>query len=258
MPSSHPILANLRACVRPLLVDSGVPAAPVGIWGSCLLANYQGLPFVVTAAHLVRSNHSGEVRILASDRAMKRLPLSQGIGVFADRPEEEVDALVYPATLADLSRRDVKNSRLVRLEDSGATQWERSAPVAQFVVVGYPRVLSLVDYDAGKVIANQVLLLGTYVSPVDGVAHMHTLRVDNPLELSEFAGFSGGAVFLIHQRLAADPICQFCGMAVQGTVTSGLVHFLDLHCLLHLVNEAKAHTRRFGTRLPERIKKFKG
>ncbi len=67
------------------------------------------------------------------------------------------------------------------LEAFGATQWEKSAHVAQFVVVGYPRVLSLVDYDAGTVTANQVLLAGAYESPVHGVDHMHTVRVDNPL-----------------------------------------------------------------------------
>lgn len=246
-------IARIRASVRPLLIDSGIQETPIGIWGTCFLATYQAQLFAVTAAHLVKGNHSGEIRLLASDRSMKRLPLSQGIGVLADAADDEVDLIVYPASLIGLHIREAQLAQIINLDLPGLMSWNPFAHAAQFLVIGYPRDYSNIDYESEKVSAGQVLLTGSYTGPSVGRGAMHRLEIENRVELTEFAGFSGSPVFSVTHQVAAKPIYRFCGVAVTGTATSGAMHFVDAATLARLMTVATGHVGKFGLQLATSI-----
>jgi hypothetical protein len=248
------ILAKIRAAVRPLVIDTGIPETPLGLWGTCFLAMHNGQLFAVTAAHLVKGNHSGEVRILGSDDSNRRIPLSAGIGVLSDPTDDDVDVIVYPATLVGLSRREVRHAHIINLDVPELRRWNARAYESQFTIIGYPRELSEVDYDAGRVSAGQVLLTGSYLGPAQGRGTVHRLRVNNPLELDAFAGFSGSPVFSVEHQLAADAIIRFCGVAVTGTRSSEYMHFVEAAALMRLMHAASNHVRTFGMELPKRGK----
>lgn len=246
-------LSKIRASVRPLLLDSGVPESPIGVWGTCFLATYQAQLFAVTSAHLVKWNHSGEIRLLVTDRSMQRLPLSQGIGVLADTADDEVDLIVYPASLIGLHRREAQRARIINLDVPELINWRPVADVSQFLVIGYPREYSDIDYEQGKVSAGQVLLTGSYKGPSVGRPTMHRLQIENQVALSEFAGFSGSPVFAVQHRVAAKPVFRFCGVALAGTAASETMHFIEAAALARLMTVATGHIGKFGLQLAKRI-----
>ncbi|MFV0678594.1 hypothetical protein [Variovorax sp. tm] len=245
----------IRAAIRPLLIDSAIPEIPLGVWGTCFLATYRGQLFVVTAAHLTKWNHSGEVRILVSDRSMHRLPVSAGIGVLADTPSEQVDLIVYPATLVGLSKNEQRRARILNFDSPGLFDWRSGAYSARFLVAGYPRAGTNVDYDAGIVRAAQVLLDGRYVGPIHGNNFTHSVKMKNSLDLDEFSGFSGSPVFSIEQRIGSEPVTRFCGVAVAGSILASTMHFIDAVTLLTLLKTAVGHIQKFDLQLATKIKK---
>lgn len=248
MTSSHPALEELRACVRPILIDSGVAEAPFGIWGTGVLVSYRSRVYFVTAAHLVRNVPPSDVCVLLSEGAKRRLPLSRGIGC---KPEDEVDLVVFPAESIGLEPTDVGNVRVVSLDEADCGAWLMSAHVAKFGVVGYPRILASANYDVGSARVRQAWLPSRYRSTVSGDPFLHTVDVDNPLGLGEFGGFSGGAVFSIQVAIAAPAIRRLCGIALAGTPTSGTIQFVDVQSVLHLVKTAHRDIGRFGLPLPD-------
>lgn len=244
---------RLRRSVRPLVLDSGIAAAPIGIWGTCFLAAYRSTPFAVTAAHLVKENHSGQVRVLASYGSSQRLPLSQGVGAIAEEWQDEVDLIVYPASLIGMRTREVRRANLVNLDVPGISEWHDTAPVAQFLIIGYPREHTEVDYELGMASAGQVLLTAEYQGAVSGSRTLQQVAVANPLNLQQFAGFSGAPVFSIQYRLAAQPEIRFSGVAVSGSASSGLIHFVDAIHLVEWMTNAIDHVRKFGLQLTKAV-----
>jgi hypothetical protein len=219
------------------------------------MATYRTQLFAVTAAHLVKANHSGAIRLLASDGSMQRIPLSQGIGVLADVPDDEVDLIVYPASIVGIRRREVRRAQIINLDSPSVMNWLDSAQVSQFVVIGYPREHSEVDYEVGRASAGQVLVTGHYKGPVVGSNTMHGLEIANPLELVQFAGFSGAPVFAVEHRLAAEPVFRFAGVAVTGSASSKVMHFTAAATLADLLTTAIGHVRTFGLELAKRTRK---
>ncbi|MEO3691526.1 hypothetical protein [Roseateles paludis] len=194
--------------------------------------------------------------MLLSAKSVRRLPLSQGFGQSDGGNGNEVDVVVFPASLAGLSRRDTERSHFIRLDAAWRDQWQASATVAKFFVIGFPRDLSEIDYDDKMVKTHQVTMPATYQAAYAGTRHMHTLKIDDGLALQDFAGFSGGAVFSFERQVGSLSHCRFCGVVVEGTAQSGLVHFVDCWHVLHLVRVAYEHVGRFGMNLPRRKKKF--
>lgn len=252
----HPAFERIGRCVRPLLIDSGLEAAPLGIWGTCILAMLGNQCAVITARHLIRHNHSGELRILISAQSAKRLPLSQGVGKADGGNGNEVDVVVYPASLAGLGRREVERSQFIRLDALSRDHWLESAAVAKFFVVGFPRDLSEIDYEDQMVRTHQLTMPATYQAAYGGTRHMHTLRIDDGLGLKDFAGLSGGAVFSFERQVGSLSECRFCGVVVEGTAESRLVHFVDAWHVLHIVRDASDYVMQFGMKLTRKKSKF--
>lgn len=108
---------------------------------------------------------------------------------------------------------------------------------------GHPKEINEIDYDFDVANRKQVLLTGKYLGASNWHATLHSLQVDNHLDLTDFGGLSGSPVFSIVDRLASASVTRFCGLAVQDSVQSGLVHFLEagtIIAMLDIVIEAMA------------------
>ncbi|HSH92781.1 MAG TPA: hypothetical protein VK968_01410 [Roseimicrobium sp.] len=242
-------IRKYRAAVRPLVLDTGVEQYPIGLCGACFMAVSHGQLFLVTARHLVEGLHNGQVRCLPTDKSMRRLPLSRGVGTITDDVADDVDAIVYPASVVGLSKKTVRAASVLNLDAPGFKTWKPSAHASTFVVVGYPRQHSEIDYEKQLANAGQIAIPATYDSPRSGSSVLHRLRAQNDLHLNDFGGFSGGAVFSVEQQIAAPPITRFCGMAVEGTAESGLLSLIDCSALVNLMHSAQAHIQDFGLEL---------
>lgn len=230
-------LVHLRNTARPIIIRSGIPEFPVSVYGSCCVVGYRQRVFAVTAAHLVSRNVSNDIIVGAADDLHSRLQLGAGITIAPPSDPDSVDVIVYPASLSGLPKAAIERARIIDLPPRAA-DWRRTAEVSDFWVVGYPRPLNYVDFDAGSIKTAQVVLGGKYegLSRADG--YMHRLTVGNPHELSEFAGFSGAPVFSFHHQVAADSVLRFCGIAITGSAKSGIVQFLDVRAVREVLDTA--------------------
>lgn len=256
MTALHPAFESIKKCVRLLFLDSDSDIAPFGLYGSCILAKHGPTCMVVTAGHLVHRNHSGQLRVLPTDKSKKRLPLSQGFSLKPYPDGTEVDISVFPAALNVLSRRELERSAFVQLDGGHAVDWLATASVARFYVVGYPRDLAEAHYDEHSWTMEQVLLPAGYAGSDSGAPNMHVLRVHDSMGLDQFAGLSGGAVFSFEKRIGAAAICRFCGVVVQGTPLSGLIRFVDAAQVLEVVRSAERYLSMYGLKLGKRVMKF--
>jgi hypothetical protein len=237
---SDPFL-HLRATSRALVLASGAEEAPVGIWGTCFVGGYAGRLFVITASHLTGPNHSSELAVLPSDGSNTRFRLSNGIGIWPpDQPPDHIDVIVYPASLSDLDSRAMRTGRVMLLGGE-IVNWEPRAPVSQFCVIGYPRELNEVDFESGTVHTAQAVLTGRYQGAARADGHVHAMRIDDAPQLGSYAGFSGSPIICLQAQIAREPEVRFAGIAISGTVTSGLVHFVDAAAVEMVLRTAVEH-----------------
>lgn len=239
-------LENNWSTARPLLIETGLKEYPIGLWGTWVLVGYREQLFAVTAAHLVRDNDASQLRLLATHGSRYHLPISTAFGVKADEPASEVDVMVYPASMLGIDLVDAGSGRLILAERAGVDDWQRTAFVSQFAVIGYPRERNEVNYEARQISTARLLVPGVYAGPSPGSNSLHTIEVEDPHGLSEFAGFSGGPVFSLQDQVAAPPVTRFCGIAVAGTPRSRRMHFVDARKVCRLMDFAIEHQARFG------------
>jgi len=107
----------------------------------------------------------------------------------------------------------------------------------ELFVLGFPSESRFVDYDVKRIHFTQVVLRGVYA----GLAlesHCHTLKIETSIELKDFDGVSGGTVFR-HPRSPQEP-SAFVGLAIRGSVESGLIHFVDCAVIAEFVRLSDA------------------
>jgi hypothetical protein len=231
-------LRQMRETARALVLQ--IPGLPVGIWGTCFAVGYRTRLFIVTAAHLTKTNRSEHLRVAAAHHLRHSFRLGAGTVVSPPDDPDGLDVIVYPAGLGGFDEDTLAAARIVNLEPS-VTSWQPAAYVSNFLVVGFPRELNEVDYDRGVIKTSQVMVPARYdsVSRVDG--HVHRLHADNPLELKEFAGLSGSPVFSVEHQIAAGPHVRFCGVAITGSADSGLVQFVGVDAIRFVLDTAIEH-----------------
>lgn len=238
----------LNSSVRPLLIESGIPEAPLGIWGTGFLTAYRGYLFAVTAAHLVRKNQADSIYFLPSTSSKVRLPITPGFGIVGNEPEEEADLRVFPASLLGLRDKEVRRTRFLNLDSLGFLEWTHNAATSQLVVIGYPRERCQIDYDEKEISTLRMALPARYLGPDNGRSDTHCLEVSDNFSLTEFGGFSGSPVFSVEQGIGVNPINRFCGVAISGTTQSGKMHFVGALVLIKLMNSIIDHIAKFGLR----------
>lgn len=251
-------LQSSIGCIRPLFLDTDDDRWPLYLVGSCTLTTYRTQAVMVTAGHCVRGIDSGKVRVMISNEVADRLTLSQGFGQLDFPNGADVDIAAYPVDLSTVHRRHLERVPFMKLDSVALVDWTASAHVSRFFVIGYPHCgpETEIHYGRGIATVRREVISGSYVGAYANTIHMHTLAVSGPSDLQSFSGLSGGAVVACEQRIGAPASWRYCGLVVQATPLSGLVHFVDARQVAHIARSAFEHTGRFGLKRPRKLKKF--
>jgi hypothetical protein len=150
-------------------------------------------------------------------------------------PDDFADISLIEVDQAVAQRQYARHATLIDL-DRHLFDWSTFRDTCDFLVVGFPNELSFVDYDRNLIQNQRASLRGRYAGPAHS-RHLHSLRIENPPKLSSLSGFSGGPVLAWVRRVGFKPQLVPCGIAVQGTVLSGLVHFIDISILVTALEE---------------------
>jgi hypothetical protein len=218
-------MRSLRRLVRPVIFETGCSDFPLSTAGTAFLLSSGSDTFVITAKHVVGAYPPDRLRVYQSDQSETPLPVKDFYRVNAGEPGGEIeDLLVLEIETAPREEQDAEVS--IRIEPM-ADAWHEFKDTAKYFLIGYPEPKSFVDFEGSVIHSGQVLIAGRYISPSVSSPYCHDLRVDNPLSISNFSGFSGAPVFSLHDRVAMPSVLVFCGLALQGTATSGLIRFLD-------------------------------
>jgi len=231
---------GLESIVRPLVAETGREDTPHAVWGSSFLVGLKRRSFLITTRHGLRPE-CGLFPLCVRSLTGRLFKL---IDVFympsEDYPEDHFDIAVVELDMRKL-RSDLGRTPILPL-DLGEQQWDRFSEVSPFKVLGFPQDHSFVDYDSGEVVEGLVTLEAEYVGPTTA-KWIHQLRVATPPPLSTFSGFSGGPVFLIAREVGRPPIPILAGMALQGTVQSGIVRFVETARIVDMVRARTGNTR---------------
>ena len=228
-------MRSLRRLVRAVIFETGCSDCPLSTAGTAFLLSSGPKTFVITAKHVVGDYPPDRLRVYQSDHTATPLPIRDFFRVNAGEPGGEVEDLLV-LEVEPISR-DQQDAEVSICIDPMADAWHEFKDTAHYFLIGYPEPMSFVDYEESVIHSGQVLLAGRYVGISAGLPHCHDLRVDNPLAVSNFSGFSGAPVFSLHDRLAMPSILAFCGMALQGTASSGLARFLDCTIIQSVMDE---------------------
>jgi hypothetical protein len=235
-------IETLRQIARPMVFQTGVRQAPFSLAGTWFMAGYRRTVFAVTARHVVRDHPANQLLLFPTDASTEVLRVSEWWNVADEENDQDrSDVFVASIDFAHLSKRTQGRSRLVHLDPDASTQWFEDRHTSMLFLCGYPSSINEADYEHSRAMTRQVLLAGSYTGPsiTDGV---HSLRLDNPLGL-DFNGLSGAAVYSLRHELHGDSKPRFCGMAIRGGASAGVLHFLEASVILQVLGLAAARSQ---------------
>lgn len=233
LPSVHPeALGSLSRTVQPLIFDTGIADCLYSTSGTVFLVGYKGKTYVVTTRHGFHPDHPPAICIFASDTSDRFVPLKNVFYVaVADEPEDFVDLAIIEVDRAAATDPEFGQLTMLDLDQAVEADWESGASQLEFFAIGYPSERSNIDFSTQEIRTDQVTLFGRYVGE-SNVAHLHLLQVNDPAGLTSFSGMSGSPIFMWRPSKDGRQRPVLCGMAIRGTVDSGLIHFLPISILL--------------------------
>jgi hypothetical protein len=231
-------IARLRLIARPVMFWTDAEDAPVGVGGTMFIAGLGRSLFLLTAKHVVGSCPVEKLLLLPCDGAQTPFHVARHWNVEDPLGDSDTaDMFVMRTALAPLPPAIRNASRVLNLNIPSVWDWRGHAADSTFFVFGYPKSLTVVDYDDEKVDTSQALLAGRYVGPSlsDGC---HALQMATPAEVESFDGFSGSPVLSTHPERGT----RFCGIAIRGSAASGRMHFISSEFVMDVLDQAnEAH-----------------
>jgi hypothetical protein len=223
----------VERAVRPLVFATDLPEFPFAARGTVFLVEHEGHVFVVTNRHSIDAERYGvpKLCLFTDDGARTILPLKQGHFVSRrDTDAEWADLIAIGLDWSLNSTMALASEPLIQPPEV----WRR-AP--HFFLVGFPEHRSDVDADRRLITLERIALQADYIGP-STMKYVHQLRIRSATEHPSFSGWSGSPVLALIPRDRAPPTLVLCGVAVSGTPSSGMVHFIDSLVLLVLIRRA--------------------
>ena len=163
-------MSRLRACVRPIIFETGVDDTPYAVKGTAFLVGFAGKVFILTAKHVVRDWPIEQLIVFPTDQSRIPFRMTECFRVVTNLPGEPVeDFLAIEVDIDALELADRKASRLIHYTLT-ADAWSTSKFGATFFLIGYPEPHNYVNYDDFVIHTGQVLMEGKYIaeSPYPG------------------------------------------------------------------------------------------
>jgi hypothetical protein len=236
--SAAPEFNHLRACVRPVVFETGVRDAPFSVKGTAIVAGYRKALYILTARHVVLDLPKERCAIIMSE-AGERLRLLARWQINTGEDGDSSDLVVFRADLMGISKKTRRSNHLLHLTPPSVAQWFPKRDSAMFFLFGYPAVANDADYERSKVNMNQFMLYGSYIGP-SASSGCFQMSVKNLLALPTFDGMSGSPVFSLNTPIGGSGQPTFCGMVLRGTPNSERVHFLGSDTILGALDAAEA------------------
>lgn len=225
-------LRRLALSVHPIVFETGNEDFPYSTLGTVFLIGYEGKMYVITTRHGLTPDNLLPICIYPSDKSSKLLPLDNVFFVSTtDSREHFVDLAIIEVAALTAKEKDLNQTVIIDLALAVDPSWELEANGMDFFVIGYPSERSDIDYEKEEIKTEVAILFGSYAGISDH-AHLHRLRIENYDDFKEFNGFSGSPVFMWHRTEGNPPTPILCGMALQGTVSSKLIHFLPTEIII--------------------------
>ncbi len=160
----------------------------------------------------------------STESTTRTRPPQRDEGRHKDDPDHD-DWAVFTAVTPGLTDGD----GLVPVLDFGTMANAALPPDDQDVLVarGYPKATSNIAYDAQAIRWQAFGASGKYAGRPDWSDACHTMRLDDVTQIESIDGMSGSPIFLLKPRTPEQFECSFAGMALRGSKTSRLLHFLD-------------------------------
>lgn len=229
MPSLSELIEGYSRSVQPLVFETGLEDFPYSTAGTVFLIGYGGKPFVITTRHGLRPDVPCPICVFPSDRSHRLIPLDDVFYVpHTDEPEDFMDLAIMTVDTSGISNTEVANAHLIALSPQ-LPGWPEHA--VELVLIGYPAEHSVVDPVTELLHTERVVLNGCYVGP-SPLPHLHMAKITDAHTLSTFSGFSGGPVFAVIRAPGLSPTAGLCGMAIRGSPSSNIIHFLDRGVLM--------------------------
>ena len=228
--------ALTTGCAYPIIFDARNEFAPYMTKGTSFLVEYQSQWYVITAGHCVASQGRKtrpEDILIASAPVQLALPLSDVVGPFPENVlcEHDVDIAVCSVSMDVLTDEVARSFTPFRLTEDTVVLEDRQ--VGTLRITGYPATRSSIDYEAGEIRHELVVLNGEQIwahSEVDiGVEFRPPFNTN---EVRHPDGFSGSPVFDV---VASHPnySVKLAGMLVTGCPERGT--FISARLILRLL-----------------------
>lgn len=229
MPSLNEIVANYSRSVQPLVFETGLAEFPYSTAGTVFLVKYKGKAFVLTTRHGLRPDSLHPICVFPSDTSHRLIPLDDAFFVLVEvEPEDYMDLAVIAVDAARIKDAEVGGALLIELT-SNLVGWPDD--VAELFVLGYPEDHSFVDPMNQLLHTQRVALNARYLRP-SSLPHLHEALITDNHSLTTFSGFSGSPVFSVLRSTRKPATVGLCGMAIRGSSSSNIIHFLDRSVLL--------------------------
>lgn len=229
-----PLIQHAASAVQPLVFEWDNSVAPYSTAGTVFIVKHGDGLYVLTTRHGLDPVNCGPICVFPTDRSHKNLPL--GRVFFVDREVVDFDYLdlaVIDIDTCRLDENDLSELSLIDL-DRDAGDWLTTPDQAPLYLLGYPTERSEVMYATKEIRTDRIILKGKYVG--EGPSpYLHTLHIEDSMGFTTYSGFSGGPVLRVQTTQAGKPTLVLCGMAIMGTPSSQLVHFIDRTVLLDAI-----------------------
>lgn len=197
------------------------------------MVGYCGNSFVITTRHSLRPDSLRPICIFPSDASRHLIPLNDVFFVPArDEPEDYMDFAVIAIDTPRIKNPEVGAARLLALAPS-LVGWPQH--VGELIVLGFPEDTVYVDPESQLLHTQRAVLNASYVGQ-SSMPYLHEARITDAHGLSTFSGLSGGPVFAVLRPPDQVPTIGLCGMAIRGTSSSNVIHFLDRSVLIDALN----------------------
>ncbi|MBY0242616.1 MAG: hypothetical protein K2X55_25210 [Burkholderiaceae bacterium] len=227
---------KLSQSVQPLVFETGFPEFPYSTSGTVFLVGYKGKAYVITTRHGLAAENLPAICIFPTDTSHKLLPLGHMFSVpLKDEPEDFMDLAVIDISPSATLDQELGKASLIDMAKAYEPDWASNAKSIKLYVVGYPSERSEINIDTWDLRTDRIVLSGSYEGP-SPFPYVHLLRVSGAEEFGSFSGFSGGPVFGLRQTTKGILKPVLCGMAIRGSSSSALFHFLDASVIVDALN----------------------
>jgi hypothetical protein len=232
--SGQEAIARLRLIARPVMFWTDTDDAPVGVGGTMFIVGLGPSLFLLTAKHVIRGCPVEKLLLLPCDGALTPFRVSEHWNVEDPLGDSDTaDMFVMRTEVAPLPHAVRSAARVLDLNIPSVWDWRGHAIDSTFFVFGYPKSLTVVDYDDDRVDTAQALLAGRYVGPSISEG-CYQIQVTVPAEVESLDGFSGSPVLSTHPEKGT----RFCGIAILGGATSGIMHFISSEFVMDVLDQA--------------------